>query len=140
MAESQNRREGSRPTRCLLRRVEPAPAHPLATPVSQSSATCTASPVVGVKRINCTMAISRNRATPSSARDLSAALHAMAGYEGSGLCATLEVQLREDRADVVLDRLVGQEDFRRDFLVCLPFGHRSKIFCSCWVSCAISSV
>jgi len=33
------------------------------------------------------------------------------------LGSALEIQLRQDRADVVLDRLVGQEDFGRDLLV-----------------------
>src|SRR5664280_562088 len=51
---------------------------------------------------------------------LRAALHAMAGDERSSLGAPLEVQLRKDRADVVLDRLVRQEYVGRDLFVCLP--------------------
>src|SRR6476646_8856657 len=42
------------------------------------------------------------------------------------LSAALQVQLRKDRADVVLDRLVGQEYFGRYFLVGLTFGDEQQ--------------
>src|SRR5512142_539931 len=38
----------------------------------------------------------------------------------------LEVQLREDRGDVVLDRLVGEIDLGRDLLVGLSLGHEEE--------------
>ena len=41
---------------------------------------------------------------------------------GGRLRTTLEIQLGEDRADVVLDRLVGQEDVARDLFVRLSAG------------------
>ena len=40
--------------------------------------------------------------------------------------AALEVELREDRADVVLDRLVGQEYLGRDLLVRLALGDEQQ--------------
>src|ERR1035437_1990709 len=57
---------------------------------------------------------------------LRAALHAVSRDEGRRLSPALEVQLREDRADVVLDRIVRQEDLRGDLLVGLPLGHKEK--------------
>src|SRR4051794_23001016 len=47
-------------------------------------------------------------------------------YVRRGLRAPLQVQLREDRADVVLDRLVGQEYLGRDLLVRLSLGHQEQ--------------
>jgi hypothetical protein len=44
------------------------------------------------------------------------------GDERSRLGPTLEVELREDRAHVVLHRLIGQEDVGRDLLVGLALG------------------
>ena len=43
-----------------------------------------------------------------------------------GLRAALKVELREDGADVVLDRLVGQEDLGRDLLVGLALGDEQQ--------------
>ncbi len=48
------------------------------------------------------------------------------GDIGGRLGPPLEVELGEDRADVVLDRLVGQEDVGRDLLVGLAFGDEGK--------------
>ena len=50
----------------------------------------------------------------------------MLGDEGRGLRAALKVQLREDAADVVLDRLVGQEDLGCDLLVRLALGDEEQ--------------
>ena len=44
----------------------------------------------------------------------------MAGHVCRGLSPALQIELGEDRADVVLDRLVGEEDLGRDLLVRLP--------------------
>ena len=43
-----------------------------------------------------------------------------------GLGASLEVELREDRADIVLDGLVGQEDLGGDLLVRLALGDQEQ--------------
>src|SRR5450759_498322 len=48
------------------------------------------------------------------------------GYESRGLGAPLEVQLGQDRADVVLDGLVREEDLGRDLLVRLSLGHQQE--------------
>ena len=48
------------------------------------------------------------------------------GDERGRLGAPLEVELREDRADVVLDRLVRQEDLGRDLLVRLALGDEQQ--------------
>ncbi len=50
----------------------------------------------------------------------------MAGHEGRCLGATLEVQLGQDRAHVVLDRLVRQEHLGRDLAVGLALGDQQQ--------------
>src|SRR3954451_15088649 len=55
-----------------------------------------------------------------------AVVQAMLGDEGSGLRAALEVELREDRAHVVLDRLVREVDLGGDLLVGLPLGDQGE--------------
>src|SRR4051794_15928613 len=54
------------------------------------------------------------------------AVEAVLRDEGGGLGASLEVELREDRADVVLDGLVRQEDVGRDLLVRLALGDEQQ--------------
>ena len=53
----------------------------------------------------------------SAAASLEAGAGLVLGHEGRRLGAALQVQLREDRADVVLDGLVREEDLGRDLLV-----------------------
>ena len=48
------------------------------------------------------------------------------GQVRRGLGAPLQVELGQDRADVVLDRLVGQVDLGRDLLVRLSLGHKRE--------------
>ena len=50
----------------------------------------------------------------------------MLGHERGGLRATLEVELGEDRTDVVLDRLLGQEDLAGDLAVGLALGDEGQ--------------
>ncbi len=46
----------------------------------------------------------------------------MAGHERGRLSTALQIELGEDAADVVLDRLVREEQRGRDLLVGLPLG------------------
>jgi len=55
-----------------------------------------------------------------------AAVTSPIGHERGRLGTPLEVQLREDRADVVLDRLVREEDFGGDLLVGLALGDEDQ--------------
>jgi hypothetical protein len=48
------------------------------------------------------------------------------GDERSCLSPTFEIQLCENRADIVLDGLVGQEDLACDLLVRLAFGDEEQ--------------
>src|SRR6266511_3885778 len=64
----------------------------------------------------------RERATGCCTSLHPAAFAPMLRDEGCRLSSSLEVQLREDRADVVLDRLVREEDIGRDLLVRLSLG------------------
>src|SRR5215208_2169530 len=50
-----------------------------------------------------------------------AAVETVLRHERRRLCPTFEIQLREDRAHVVLYGLVRQEDLRSDLLVRLAF-------------------
>ena len=50
----------------------------------------------------------------------------MLRHEGCGLRSPLEVELRQDRADVVLHGLVRQEDLGRDLLVRLALGDEEQ--------------
>src|SRR5665811_177913 len=62
----------------------------------------------------------RGAVVRAGAGALLVAREAVAGYVCSGLRPALQIELGEDRADVVLDRLVGEEDLGRDLLVRLP--------------------